>query len=129
MSGGDEAVVRLDGAQIGEQKIDQLAQSITNQGADVNRVLTMTELLIKNAWDDAQARDRRQHEADYHREMTRQRLERIAADVANIQRWLIGLTVALVLVGLVLAGVVIDRLAALAGLAVAAGLAARILGR
>ena len=126
MGGGDDPVVRLDGAQMGDPTFEQLAQTITNHGADVNRVLSMMELLIKNAWDDQQQRDTRQHEVDFHREMTRQRLERIAADVAAARRWLIGLTLALAVVGAIVVAVVADRFGAMALALLVATLAARM---
>ena len=154
MSGGDRPVVDHGSAQSGDQTYGNVAGGDIHQGADANRVLAMVELLVKNAWDDQQQRDirQRQHDrerreerdrADYHREMTRQRLEKIAGDVERLtgdvavtqrlgreaRRWLIGLTVAVVVIGMVLIGVVVDRMVAAAGLMLVAGLAARLMGR
>lgn len=152
MDGGDP-LISLGEAQLGDLATGDLVagSKTTITGADPNRLVTMVELLIKNAWDDQQRRAvweakedeerrHRQNEADYHREMTRQRLERIADDVAGLgrdiaetrrlgqeaRRWLIGLTLALVVVGAVVVAVVADRLGVMALALLTATVAARL---
>lgn len=144
---GDQPIVRLPD-QSGDVSIGTAAQSVTYQGADANKLIAMMELIVKNDWDDRQQREIRmaqvdetariaKDQADFHREMTRQRLERIASDVTTLaqditathrltvqaQRWLIGLTAAVVLLALIVLAVVADRVAA--GLVLAAWLATR----
>jgi hypothetical protein len=151
MGGGDTKVIDHGTAQSGEQHYGAVAGGDIHQGADANRVLAMVELLVKNSWDDqqrraiweakeAEERRQRQNEADLHREMTRARLERIAGNVERLtedmaetqrlgraaRRWLIGLTLALVVIGAIVVAVVADRLGVMAVALLVATIAARM---
>jgi hypothetical protein len=113
--GGDGTGADLSGAQIGDAQIGTVAGHDVINGADPARLMAMVEMLIRNHWDDRQDRDVRQTQADYHREMTRQRLEVIAADVQATRQWVIGLAVFACVLAAVVVAVVIDRLGMVGG--------------
>lgn len=138
MAGG-EPVIRMP-EQAGDVSIGTAAQSVTNHsGIAAGEAFGFIKDYL---WADDQRREQRQHEFDLFQRMTSDRLEKIAEametmthDIAETRRlgqearrWLIGLTLALVVVGAVVVAVVADRLGVI-GLALLVATAAARIGR
>lgn len=129
---GQATGVDFGSAQTGDVEIGNIAGADLNNynihgltGADVARILAEIRAITAITEHRGRMQDL---EAEAHRVMSRQRIEVIAADARALRWWVAILTVVIFLAAMVIAALVYDRLAIVAGLALASA-AAAIRGR